>query len=127
MGLMAEGVFAGAFTTRRLAKDWELSVETVGEYIREAGHVIRLLGEGNAEDLKAVVIASIETIRLAALQDHDWRAALTAIDLRSRLLGLFPETRLKVEVNAPDYSAATDDELRTVFAVQAAIRERSGR
>jgi hypothetical protein len=103
--MMAMGEWSGARSTRELAETWGVSMHCVSEYARVASAIIRRVTKGDPEDVRAEVIAGIERLRLIATE-HSRRdvrgvtAALSAYDLRAKLLGLFPAQ--KIELVTPD-------------------------
>jgi hypothetical protein len=134
--LMGTGTFGGTFTIRQLAQDWELSAEVVGDYAREASGIVRRLAEGRGDDIKAVILSSVESIRLMALEYgktdvRGLKVALDAHDLRLRALGLYPKTEIALTVEeegaALDFSVLDSEEFDTFIKLLAKVKAAKGK
>lgn len=112
VGLMANGWWLSARSTRELSKRWGVGMNTVHDYAREASGIIRRSVAGVADDIRSVVLAKVERAGELALQiekhervgpDEYERvrapnvsAALQAYDIQLRALGLYPAQKLEI-------------------------------
>jgi hypothetical protein len=128
MDLMASGRWVSGRSHAVVAKQFEVSPRTVESWATNASRVLRLAVEGDLEEIRARMIATLETIVAEAMDyqrvvtdregnseavpQADLKAAISAIDSQAKLLGLVVQ---KHEV------AVTDEEAAKLVAEAAAL------
>ena len=131
---MARGRWFGAKTSVQLTAEWGVKIAAVQNYASEASGIIRRVVEGDPAEIKAEIIAGIQSIQQLALdrqrtwvtkdgsqvtvEEPDFRVALDALLGRARLLGLGSDrVELTGKDGAPlDLSGMTNEELIALAA-----------
>jgi hypothetical protein len=119
--MMLAGEWLAGRSHRACAERWGVSVDVVEQRAREAGRSIRR--NVDREAVTAAMIASLDTIVGLAVaekrpRDRDLRAAVAALDLRARLLGL---VTTKVDVRQ-DLKGLSDEELQARIDAEIAAK-----
>jgi len=119
MDLMVAGKWVSGRSHEEIAKRHGVSPATVKDWATSASRVIRQLMEGDKDDLRARMLATLETVVEKAMSTRDTfttgvgremvsefydapdlRAAVGAIDTSAKLLGLNAKTELEVTLRA---------------------------
>jgi len=120
--LMAHGEWHGAGSHHELSDAWGVSIAAVQEYARIASGIIRVVVEGNPDEVRAEIIAGIEAIKAQAIKQRELRTALQAVDLKARMLGLITnKVEARVEAAQKLSDAALED---AILAEAEAIKQR---
>lgn len=98
--LMTAGLWVAGRSHRELAAEFSVTEDTVKHWATAASRIIRMAVSGDLEDIRARMLATLDTVvrmamtRQAAtmggdLYDHpDLKSAIAAIETQSKLLGL---------------------------------------
>lgn len=84
---MCEGRWQTGKSHRALADVHNVELSTVRGWAAEAALVLRQC-RGNPEDIRDEILAGIENCHRFALAENDVRSALSALELRTKVLGL---------------------------------------
>ena len=135
VGLMSRGQWRAAASHRELSREWDISIGAVQDYAREASGIIRHLVSDDADNVRAQIIACVEQIRYDALNATkstiggdeynapDLNAALKAVELHAKLLGLITQ---KVDAKVSDTNPlSARDYLARIEAALPELRRRA--
>jgi hypothetical protein len=120
--LMTRGEWQGARSARELAGEWDVHMHTVHDYAREASGIIRRSLEGDAEDLRAQLLAGLDELTRKATSAGEYRAAIAGFELRAKVLGLV-ERRTKEDQPPPNPFASPEEALRFAEGLVLRLRE----
>lgn len=96
--LMTEGKWISGQSHSDIAFRHHVSPATVKDWATSASRVIRMAVEGDLEDIRARMIATLESITHDARVDREHRAAVASVETAAKLLGLIVT---KNEVTVP--------------------------
>lgn len=120
--LMTGGQWVTGRSHRAVAEEFGVSPATVKDWATSASRVIRLAIEGDREEIRARMVATLETIIADSLNKHvvdpdgvvmpspEGRTAVAAVETQAKLLGLV-EQKHRVEVNVQQYAKLTDEQM----------------
>lgn len=110
--LMTGGKWVTGRSHRAIAEEFGVSPATVKDWATSASRVIRLAIQGDADDIRSRMVATLESIVAASLDkvvtdregdvfpSPDGRVAVAAISEQAKLLGLHAPTKVDVTVQA---------------------------
>lgn len=106
LNLMASGRWISGVSHLHVAERRKVHPGTAMNWATAAGRVLRLAVEGDTEDLRSRMVATLGAIIDTAM-NTDLKAAISAIDTQAKLLGLMVQ---KHEVKS-DLSTLTDEQI----------------
>lgn len=99
--IMAAGEWRAGASHLACAKEWGVSTDVVEKVAAVASKIVRHLANTDKDQVRTLLVCSLEDIRDKALGTGDWRAATGTISEQAKLLGLHAPTEQKVELTAP--------------------------
>lgn len=123
--LMASGRWVRGVTVREVAEQFGITVDRASELASRASTVIRHAVEGDRDDIRARMLATLDTI-ISSHAEKNGKVAVAAIAEQGKLLGLTDSApRVAVQVNVQQNLGELDDEalLSRVEAQMAKLSE----
>lgn len=101
--MMVDGEWVTGKSAPRLAKEWNLSTNTIERDSAEASRRIRdLVTPQEREELKARYLAKLEGVLARALESGKFEAAKGILELEGKALGHFEPEKVEVSGNLSD-------------------------
>lgn len=101
MDLMVAGRWVSGRSHADVAFKHGVSPATVKDWATSASRVIRMAMEGDLEDLRARMVATLEGITADAREAGELRAAVSAVAEQAKILGLVVQ-RHEVQMPTPE-------------------------
>ena len=118
--LMTEGKWVRGKTVYEIAAKYSVHEDTAKHWSAEASRVVRSAIEGDREEIRARMVATLDSIILAQASAEP-RAAVSAIELQAKLLGLLTQ-QVHVSGSLEQMARGEDaDRLRVAKSVVAAL------
>lgn len=122
---MAAGQWVRGVTVGEVAHEFDVDIRTAETWAATASRLVRLSIEGDREEIRARMLATLDTI-IAKHAGGEPRAAVAAIELQAKLLGL---TTAHVHVTGSLEQMArggVEDRLRLARSVVDALESQKG-
>jgi hypothetical protein len=99
--LMADGTWVTGRSHVELAEREKVTVHAVKDWAADAGRLLRLLADDDAQAARAANRATLAAIVADARRDGDHGAAVRGVEAQNKLLGLNAPEKREHTVNAP--------------------------
>ena len=89
--LIAANEWRPVITALALAEEWQIHPTAVEAYASDARRLVRLMTAALPGELKAIWMARLETISVAAMEEKDYKSAIEAIKTSFALYAALPD------------------------------------
>lgn len=90
-----------------------MAESTARDWATNASRIVRLAVQGDVEEIRARMVATLETVATCAIADEDWRTVVSAVAEQAKLLGMV--------VQKHEVSAMTPEEADRLIAEAAKL------
>lgn len=113
VSLMTSGQWVSGRSHAEVARRHGVAESTARDWATNASRIVRLAVQGDVEEIRARMVATLETVATCAIADEDWRTVVSAVAEQAKLLGMV--------VQKHEVSAMTPEEADRLIAEAAKL------